>query len=197
MTYPPAYERTVYRGVTLDQMTKAAIVEAERRLGRRLDLLQGSYNAGRVSASAGTHDGGGVVDIAPTDHVRVVKVLRRLGFAAWHRPAIKGLWGEHIHAVLIGNARLSPSAARQVTAYRQGRDGLAGNGPDTAWRPPTIPTFVYPPIETRGPAIDRIEDDLIAARKRAKSKGKPTRRARIKASLKALRQIKIKRKWTR
>lgn len=197
MSYPPAYDRTVYRGVTLDQMTKHAIIEAERRLGRPLVLLQGSYNAGRVGASAGTHDGGGAVDIAATDHVRVVKVLRRLGFAAWHRPAIPGVWGEHIHAVLIGNARLSPAAQRQVTAYRQGRDGLAGNGPDTAWRPSPIPTFAYPPIETRGPVVDRAEADLVKARKAAKRNDKPVKLRRLKASLKALREITIKKRWTR
>lgn len=197
MTYPPAYERTTYRGVTLDQMTKAAIVEAERRLGRPLVLIQGSYHSG-VSASAGTHDGGGTVDIAPTEHKRVVRTLRELGFAAWHRPAIKGLWGEHIHAVLYGNAKLSPAAFRQVDAYRRGRDGLAGDGPDAAaWRPFPIPAFIYPPIESRGPVVDATLRRLDASHAKARAKGKTRRAAKLAAAASKLRKIKPAKRWTR
>lgn len=137
------YERITWRGFTFDRYTVAAIEAAEDLLGFKLTIAQGSYNT-TVSASAGTHDGGGAVDVMPTDRpARVVRALRTVGFAAWHRLPSQGPWGEHIHAVQIGNARLAPVAARQVTAYRNGRDGLADNAPDPTWRPNPIPTFNY------------------------------------------------------
>lgn len=127
------YDLTTYDGRRVDWLTRRALQATAKRLGYSLTLHQGSYNRG-VSASAGTHDGGGVVDLAPWDHARKVRELRRTGFAAWYRPAIPGLWGAHIHAVLIGNAKMSAAANRQVSAYLAGRDGLAGNGPDNGPR---------------------------------------------------------------
>jgi hypothetical protein len=131
---PRPYQITSYDGKTVDWLTRAALEDAAHRLGYDLTLHQGSYNAGRVAASAGTHDGGGVVDLAPWDHERKVLELRRTGFAAWYRPAIPGLWGAHIHAVLIGNRRLSAGAAAQVADYLAGYDGLARKGADTGPR---------------------------------------------------------------
>lgn len=124
------YDKTTHDGNTVDQLTHHALLAVEARLGYALTVTQGSYNAGGVGASAGTHDGGGVVDLAAYDHVRKVRELRRVGFAAWFRPAIPNLWPSHIHAVLIGNAKLSPAARQQVTAYLAGRNGMANNGPD-------------------------------------------------------------------
>lgn len=152
---PGAFEQTTFGDGTpkkVDWKTRAALEEAERRLDYPLTIVQGSYNAGGVSASAGTHDGGGVVDLLAWDWQRKVRVLRAIGFAAWYRPAIPGLWGAHIHAVLIDHGRLAPSAARQVTAYRSGRDGLASNRTDPFWRPDPIPVFRYPPSTSEGPA---------------------------------------------
>ena len=127
---PRPYARTTYDGRTVDWLTRAALEETARRLGYDLTLMQGSYNAGRVSASAGTHDGGGVVDLAPWDLANKLRELRRVGFAAWYRPAIPGLWGAHIHAVLIGNRKLAASAKAQVLDYLAGRNGLANDGSD-------------------------------------------------------------------
>lgn len=129
----------------VDWKTRAALEEAERRLGYRLTVVQGSYNNGRVKASGPTHDGGGVVDLLAWDWRRKVKVLREIGFAAWFRAERPGLWGAHIHAVLIDHGRLDPSAAAQVMAYRAGRDGLMGNRVDTFPRPNPISLFRYPP----------------------------------------------------
>lgn len=140
---PRPYDLTTHDGRRVDWLTHAALSTAEQRLGYDLTITQGSYNAGAVSASAGTHDGGGVVDLAPYDHVRKVRELRRVGFAAWYRPAIPGLWPAHIHAVLIGNRKLAPSARAQVSAYLAGRDGLAGNGPDTGPREFTAHRFTW------------------------------------------------------
>src|SRR5438128_2912156 len=126
----PPYELTEFgegNPKTVDNLTAAALREAERLLGYPLTVVQGSYNKGGVSASAGTHDGGGVVDVLEWDHERKVRALRSVGFAAWWRPTLPGKWKGHIHAVLIGNEKLAPAAQRQVTAYRNGRDGLKGN----------------------------------------------------------------------
>lgn len=124
------YAKTTHDGKTVDYLTKVALMAAEAILGYELTITQGSYNNGKVPQSAGTHDGGGVIDLAPFDAANKIRVLRRLGFAASHRTPDQGPWVEHVHAVQVGNARLSPAAARQVKAYLEGRNGLANNDPD-------------------------------------------------------------------
>lgn len=118
-------------GKKVDALTDGALKRAEKILGRKIPVTQGSYNAGGVSASAGTHDGGGVIDCPPWQADETVIALRAVGFAAWHRPAIPGLWPEHIHAVLIGHGKLAPVALRQTSAYLARRDGLKSNAIDT------------------------------------------------------------------
>ena len=71
------YDLTTYDGNRVDALTKAALEATAKRLGYDLTITQGSYNAGGVAASAGTHDGGGVVDRAAWDHARKVLELRR------------------------------------------------------------------------------------------------------------------------
>ncbi|MGH3498430.1 MAG: hypothetical protein ACRDP1_13295, partial [Nocardioidaceae bacterium] len=142
--------------VTVNVRTEMMLHAAEKRLGYQLTVIQGSYNAGGVSASAGTHDGGGAVDLAPYDWANKVRAMRSIGFAAWHRPAIPGLWGEHIHCIAIGDIDLSPAAAQQVHDYFNGLDGLAGEAHDNEWRPNPIPIYpVHPfakPPARPGPA---------------------------------------------
>jgi hypothetical protein len=142
-TPPDPLAKVLFRGKTMDRKTAAALAIAERRLGYELTVVQGAYNAGGVRQSAGTHDGGGVVDLAPFDAKRKVKVLRDLGFAAWHRPAIPGLWGAHIHAVMRGHQDLAPAAGAQVVSYLAGRDGLAGNSVDPDPYRPDVEPFSY------------------------------------------------------
>lgn len=127
---PRPYERTTHDGRTVDWHTKAAIMRAERRLGYPLSITQGSYAGGRVSASAGTHDGGGVVDLRAWDWPAKVRALRASGFAAWFRRSSEGPWPDHIHAVLVTNRLLASSAEDQVADLRAGRNGLANNAPD-------------------------------------------------------------------
>ncbi|GAA1701133.1 hypothetical protein GCM10009745_55290 [Kribbella yunnanensis] len=132
-----------YRGVSLNQRTIDMIEAAESISGLRFELTQGSYNAGGVQASAGTHDGGGAVDISLKD--RKTEVLfpksrrelvrdsaRQVGFAAWIRDPSQSSrrWAWHVHAIAIGDRDLSDDARDQVTAYRNGRNGLASNGAD-------------------------------------------------------------------
>ncbi len=53
-----------------------------------------------------------------------------MGFAAWFRPTIPGLWDKHIHAIAVNDTDLSSGAAAQVSEYYRGFDGLAGDGRD-------------------------------------------------------------------
>lgn len=130
---PRPYDRTTYGGKTVDWLTRAALEDVSTELYGKPDaltILQGSYNAGGVAASAGTHDGGGAVDLAPYDADRKVATLRKYGFAAWHRLPSQGPWGEHIHAELIGDRLASAGAKTQWAEYLRGENGLANHGPD-------------------------------------------------------------------
>lgn len=95
-------------------------------------ITQGGYNNGAVPASAGTHDGGGVIDVAASlvDTEAKRKIWRRSGWAMWHRRTWEGNWPEHGHGVLIGCPHASAGAKRQVTAYKAGRNGLANGAAD-------------------------------------------------------------------
>jgi len=122
-------------GYVVNTRTKAMIVEAERLLGRNLVLDQGSYNPGGDPTSAGTHDGGGVVDISVDGmtagtRTAVARVLRQVGFAAWVRNPNQGDWPWHIHAAAISDTDLSSQAQHQVGDYYLGLNGLANRGPD-------------------------------------------------------------------
>jgi len=131
------YRRVTYGGKTVNVRTKVMLERAVKLL-TDYDwtpvLTQGSYNKG-VGASAGTHDGGGVVDIR-TDTMsrsgqdKCVQALRKAGFAAWLR--LPPTFGTHIHAVAIGDKELSPTAKSQIQQWREDRNGLANRGPDTA-----------------------------------------------------------------
>ena len=128
--------KTSMDGKTVNKRTAAMIRAAQQRAGVNFTLTQGSYHSG-TGASAGTHDGGGVVDISVHGLPSVkgaVKALRQVGFAAWHRLPSQGPWAAHIHAVAISDTDMSPQAQAQAGAYFQGRDGLADNGRDTGPR---------------------------------------------------------------
>jgi peptidoglycan hydrolase-like protein with peptidoglycan-binding domain len=122
-------------GVVVNTRTRSMLDEAKRLLGRDLVLEQGSYNPGGDPTSAGTHDGGGVVDISvkgrsAATRTEVARTLRRVGFAAWVRSPEQGDWPWHIHAVAISDTDLSSQAQHQAGDYYLGLDGLAGRGPD-------------------------------------------------------------------
>lgn len=140
----PRLARPLWRGRTnVDALTIAALEYAEKIAGKRFVVTQGSYQSS-VAASAGTHDRGGAVDLRwSTVGNSGVLALRKAGFAAWHRTPAQGGWVDHVHAVLVGHPDLAPSAARQVTAYRNGRNGLANNGPDDGPRLNPIPVFTW------------------------------------------------------
>lgn len=127
-------ERVKVGTVVLNRRSVVMLKEAERIGGFTLRLVQGSFNAGGVPASKGTHDGGGVFDASvrglDRDQIRHrVRSLRLAGWAAWLRLS-PPFSGPHIHAVAVGDPELSASAKRQVDDYKEGKNGLAGHGPD-------------------------------------------------------------------
>lgn len=140
------YRKVWWRGQQFDERTKSALVWAEKQYLSRGKARapwrfgQGSYSNG--SMSAGTHSGGGAVDImfagvSAKQRKATVKWLRRAGFAAWAREG--SAWGtnnDHAHGVLLGHRTASAGAKQQMDSYRDGRDGLAGNGVDRTPRPP-------------------------------------------------------------
>ena len=146
------YHRLWWRGVQVDERTKSAIIWAEKgyiakapKKRKAWSITQGSYNAGGVAASAGTHDEGGVVDLSIRGMSRkqidgMVKWLRKAGFAAWFRN-----WpgNEHVHAVLMGHKNASNGAKQQMRSYEAGRDGLAANLLDSTWRPKPLPRWSH------------------------------------------------------
>jgi hypothetical protein len=133
------------RPLTVDYSTLAKLRLAEKRLGHTFVIVQGSWRGeDGADASAGTHDRGGVIDLRSRDlpgHIppqAAVSELRRAGLIAWYRTQAQG-FDPHIHAIDHGNPDLAASAARQVTAWRNGRNGLANNGPDDGAKVP-VPT---------------------------------------------------------
>jgi peptidoglycan hydrolase-like protein with peptidoglycan-binding domain len=135
--------RTTYQGFPFNARTVAMLREAERLAGRRFVVEQGSYSPGNDPTSAGTHDGGGAVDLdaealTTTQRTAVVTALRRVGFAAWLRSPSQGQWPWHFHAIAVNDTDLSTPAQDQVGDYYLGRNGLADNGPDNGPRVPKV-----------------------------------------------------------
>ncbi|MEU4742590.1 peptidoglycan-binding domain-containing protein [Actinosynnema sp. NPDC023658] len=129
-----AGSRLTYHGATMNTRTKAMLVEAERLLGRSLGITQGSYNPGGVAGSAGTHDGGGALDISvsgmtATTRTTVTRALRQVGFAAWIRTPAQG-FEYHIHAIALSDPDQSSGAQHQSGDYYLGFNGLADRAAD-------------------------------------------------------------------
>jgi hypothetical protein len=127
--------RTTMQGFPFNTRTLAMLQEARRICGVPLVVEQGSYSPGNDPTSAGTHDGGGGVDLdaealTSTQRTMVVTALRRVGFAAWLRRPSQGDWPLHIHAIAVNDTDLSTPAQKQVGQYYLGLNGLANNGPD-------------------------------------------------------------------
>lgn len=127
--------KVTFDGVTVNERTRAMLRRAQQSFGRTLVLTQGSYNPGGDASSAGTHDGGGVVDlsvrgISDADRTALVRALRVVGFAAWLRTPDQADWPFHIHAVAINDSDLSTQAQHQVGDYYLGLNGLRGRGKD-------------------------------------------------------------------
>lgn len=137
--------RTTHQGFPVNARTLAMLEAAQGRSGRTYVVEQGSYSAGADPTSAGTHDGGGALDLdaealTAAQRTAAVTALRQVGFAAWLRTPAQGDWPLHIHAVAISDTDLSAPAQKQVGAYFEGRNGLANNGADDG---PRVPKVTY------------------------------------------------------
>jgi TP901 family phage tail tape measure protein len=145
-----------------DPSTKRKIKIAEQEWGQSFNIVKGGYlKSDKYSGS--THTGGGVFDAyysggSKLFPVEAVKALRKAGFAAWNRWQF-GNNNKHIHAIEIGNSKLSKSAASQVRSYLRGEDGLGGKDTlsndykiDTT---PTSPDSASIPDEV-APNLDKI-----------------------------------------
>lgn len=150
-------------------------------------ITQGAWMSkagGGASASAGVHDKGGCFDLRTrtltlAQTLTLIKVLRENGGAAWLRNMEHGGFKDpHIHVVFGFDDDLAPSAYRQWTAYLQGRNGLASNGPDYHPRPNPIitkpPSRIKPPrvgvLAARARAVLAVRYTRLAAGRLAKSK---------------------------
>lgn len=125
--------RIEFEGHRTTTRTRDMLREARRLSGLPLIITQGGYNAGGVAASAGTHDRDALDlrarDLNNNQRLRGLLSTRRVGFAAWLRTRAQGFEVDHFHLVPI-DGDLSAGARAQVTAYKNGRNGLANDRPD-------------------------------------------------------------------
>jgi hypothetical protein len=135
---------TYWRGVTLDARFAAMMEEVARLCpGDIVRPTQGSYSGGSVSASGGTHDGCGAVDLAGQDpgmdtamRNRIRDASRMVGGAGWVRTPAQSDWPYHIHIIAVqpggkgDRGCLSSGAHGQVIDYYEGRNGLASGAAD-------------------------------------------------------------------
>lgn len=123
---PTLYDRTVCSCI----IDTAPLIEAElRKIGAiKRDLsgliTQGAYSTS-VSASAGTHAGGGVIDVrySLTDTDAKRRAWAAGAAIAFPRTRILGLWPSHGHVVWRGCPHLAASAARQSPPIWMGATG--------------------------------------------------------------------------
>jgi hypothetical protein len=95
-----------------------------------VNIFQFCYNAGGVSASAGTHDAGGALDHGKGNDAETI-IWREGGVADWQRGSPQDTaFDDHNHGIWIGCPHVSSGAADQVDQYYAGCNGLSGWGPD-------------------------------------------------------------------
>jgi hypothetical protein len=127
----PASNWTKFEGVNATHRGIAMVKEARRISGLKPRISQGGLSGG-VAASAGTHVREGF-DFATAGwplakQRKWEEACWKVGFAGWHRLFIWNVWPEHQHDIPKGGD-LSRGARAQEAAFRNQRDGLAGNRP--------------------------------------------------------------------
>ena len=102
-------------------------------------ISQGCYSAGAVAASAGTHDGGGVLDLKDWTPYRADAdvLFTACGWLDFYRPygVLYAKSPAHHHVVLNGCPHLASGADAQRIDALNGLNGLAGKGKDSGPRP--------------------------------------------------------------
>lgn len=107
------------------------LIEADMKkqglIKRCLDVFQWGYNPGKVSKSAGTHDLGGVIDVAQFSLAQR-KVWAKWGVMMFPRTRAFG-WtsGDHGHGVWHGCPHQTPYTDWQVRSGLAGGDGLGSS----------------------------------------------------------------------
>ena len=133
-----------YTTKRVNTRTRQMLAAADAMVPWAIRVSQGSYckfEKRCAAASAGTHDGGGTIDVAvrgltTTQRWRTVQALRRVGFAAWLRTDSQcSCWSAHIHGIAISDTDVWQSNGKytnrdQVADYFVGRNGLAGHARD-------------------------------------------------------------------
>lgn len=141
-----------HKGGKFSPEFRDALVELDRLTPDvPLVVTQGGFNGTAVSASAGTHAGDAVdFSVRGLTREQVAKAIeagRKVGIFLSFRTTKTGKWGVrahgfgsyHLHGVPNGWGAPSAGARRQIAytdsrgvkrGYRNGRDGLASNGPD-------------------------------------------------------------------
>ena len=161
-----------FGGAFTDATTVDLLRELQRVTGLSILLTQGSYST-TVSASGGTHDGGGVVDINVsgwnyTTIWNVLKAGRSMGGVAWYRTPSQG-FAYHIHMLRADCTDLSPAARAQNVQYLNGQNGLANHGTDDGplgyvgmtWAKYNGTTAYRPPLNIPDPTNPTEEDDMF------------------------------------
>lgn len=128
-----------------------------------ITIVQGPWmikNGGGAVASAGYHDRGGCLDIRTWNLTAAqltlfIYVASCYGFQFWRRDlsAAHGGMDEHAHGILGWDFDLASGAAVQWEQVKNGRDGLASNGPDYERR--------KQPLVLR-PTQEQLEEDPMA-----------------------------------
>lgn len=139
----------------------------------KLVIVQGAFMTNGASASAGTHDKAGCMDIrtwnlTSFEKRTAVHEARRLMAAAWLRTPSQG-FDEHIHWVLIGDSPMANLAASQIDMYKQGYNGLGWYAyrDSDSYRPQRITNYVYQEDDDMfsdkdSARLERIEKELTA-----------------------------------
>ena len=162
-----------WRPVRMSPVFNAAWEQVVAVLGFRPVITQGGHMGDLAAKASGpTHDGDAldlrVRNLTGAQVEQAVKVLRAHGIAAWLRNVQHGGFKDpHIHAVPGPWAHPSPSALRQWHNLRDGRNGLASNGPD--YHP--YPLATTPPKDWFDMATEKelraiIRDELAPIEKR-------------------------------
>ena len=137
--------------------TRLMLQAADTMVPWTIVVSQGSYCLGKKScaaASAGTHDGGGAIDVrvsglTTTQRWQTVRALRSAGFAAWLRTRSQcTCWSDHIHAIAIGDTDVWQKNGKygnrdQVADYYVGRNGLSGHARDNTPAQYRVPFTVW------------------------------------------------------
>lgn len=135
-------ENILWRGRRVCQCVIDAVTAAEKK-GVKFPsgvIYQGGYNKGGVSASAGTHDRGGVLDTFSLSNANI-KTCSAIGL--WPNNRVPPAFIYHNHMLVFGCPHMASGLKFQESELRADRNGLANRGrdPHKALRPAKILTF--------------------------------------------------------